>query len=492
MTASQDGTLEHLLARVVLHRELHGALPPLDEIAAEHPHLAAELRAAVERYAALSASLDTGVFDPDRPAPASVAPPDGPSIEGFRTVERLGGGGMGEVYKLHDLKLDRFVAAKIIRRDARHRAASMSAFLREARSMALFSDPRIVRIYECRLDADRAVILMEHVDGFELGHLGPALEYTQRARVMRDVCDAVHHAHRLGLTHRDLKPANIMLDGALAPKILDFGLSDGDPTRGHLQGTMHYIAPEQLDPSRPIDARTDVYAVGVILYELLCGTTPWHGTTEEVLESVRSGQPRLPREIRTDVPEPLQLIALKAMEKQPADRYASAHEMALDLGRYLAGQPVTARSTVLATTLQARVKPHLDQIAEWVRLRLIYPHEAERLAGAYRTLDSQEEDWIVSSRSLSYSQIALYLGAFFLFAGGLFYFYAHRVLETVHGLTTPALIRRASRGPHRRGFASVPPRAARRGGGVRARRTRPAAAVSAHRVSRERALDRRR
>ena len=116
---------------------------------------------------------------------------------------------------------------------------------------------------------------MEHVDGFELGRIGPSLEFAQRARVLIDICGALEHAHTLGVQHRDLKPSNIMVDAQLAPRILDFGLSSGHPYRGHLKGTLTYVAPEQLDPSQPIDRRTDVYALGVVLYELLCGRPPY-------------------------------------------------------------------------------------------------------------------------------------------------------------------------------------------------------------------------
>jgi hypothetical protein len=282
------------------------------------------------------------------------------------------------------------------------------------------------------------VIIMEYVDGFELGRIGPSLEFGQRARVLHEVCDAIARAHALGLQHRDLKPSNIMVDAALAPKILDFGLSAGDPGRGHLVGTLAYLAPEQLDPARAIDARTDVYALGVILYELLCGMVPYTGATDdETVGAIAEGRPRLPVEIDPRVPEPLQAIALKAMEHDPSQRYPSAREMALDLARYLDGRPVLARPTLYGSVLGARVRPHLEQIREWLRLKLIYPHEAEQLASAYRQLEAREDDWIVESRMLSYSQIALYLGAFLLVAGSLFYFAAHRIYEAVSGVGRP-------------------------------------------------------
>ena len=260
---TEDPDLEALLAQAIAHHERAGELPP------DLPPAVAALAA---RYLDLSMLLDDGAL---AGSAGTTTGPDAtgfPTIAGFRTIERLGAGGMGEVYKLQDLQLDRIVAGKIIRRDRTgHVPSGAQEFLREAKSLALFSDHRIVQVFECRLEADPPVILMEYVDGFELGRIGPSLEYRQRAKIMRDVADAVHRAHGLGIQHRDLKPSNIMLDAALSPKILDFGLSDSDPSRGHLRGTVHYVAPEQLDPSQPIDRRTDVYAMGVILYELICG-----------------------------------------------------------------------------------------------------------------------------------------------------------------------------------------------------------------------------
>src|SRR6185503_2581970 len=130
----------------------------------------------------------------------------------------------------------------------------------------------------------------------------------------------------------------------------------------------------------------------------------------------------------------------KAMERRPGDRYQSAREMTRDLDRFLEGLPVSARPTQYSATLAARVMPHLDQVAEWLRLKLVYPHEAARITNAYRALEAREDDWIVASRALTPSQIALYLGAFFLFAGALFYFAAHRMYDAVDGLTGPILV----------------------------------------------------
>jgi hypothetical protein len=430
--------LESLFAAFVEAHVIDGRRRSANELCGSRLELVAPLNALIDRYLSITVALDA-----DESERASEDNRDDgalPAFDGFQTIERIGAGGMGEVFKLRDLTLNRIVAAKVMRRDPRAPTGA-AQFLREARAMALFEDRRIVRIFEVRPSADPPAIIMEYVDGFELGRIGPSLEFRQRARVMVEICQAIQHAHALGVQHRDLKPSNIMLDAELTPRILDFGLSSNEPHRGHLRGTLQYVAPEQLDPSQPIDHRTDVYALGVILYELLCGRPPYAGATEsDIVAAIRQGQPRLPIEIAPSVPEPLQAIALKAMERDPALRYQSATELAADVQRHLDGRHVHARPSVYATTLGARTAPHLQQIGEWLGLRLIHQHEADRLRSAYAALDAPEDDWIVESRALSYSQIALYLGAFLLVCGSLFYFVAHRWYDAVHGVGRPLVV----------------------------------------------------
>ena len=430
-----DGA-EALFARWVEHHVLQGEELNPEALCAEQPGLLPEVKALIARYLDVSGSLD-GLSRANGGATAAQPAAPLPHFEGFRTIERIGSGGMGEVYKLHDLKLDRLVAAKVIRSD-RGRTSALAGFLAEARAMALFQDRRIVQIHELREQAAPPVLIMEYVDGFELGRLAPSLEAGQRARIVKEVCEAVQHAHDVGVQHRDLKPSNIMLDAELRPKILDFGLSSGDPARGHFRGTPRYLAPEQLDASQPIDARTDVYALGAVLYELLTGVPPVGGVTEdEIVANVRAGAIRLPVEIAPGAPEPLQAIALKALEARPQDRYPTARDMALDLARFLDGRPVTARPSRYASVLTARIRPHLDQVEDWLRLKLIHPHEAGRIRSVYGALERRDDDWIGESRVLSYSQIALYLGAFLLMCGSLYYFYARRFYNDVTGVLQP-------------------------------------------------------
>ncbi|HEX6737540.1 MAG TPA: serine/threonine-protein kinase, partial [Vicinamibacteria bacterium] len=425
-------------ARALLEQYIEGHLesgvgPDPAALCGGDAGLAERLRRLVAAYHALDQALSA----PPEGGDPGAAPAPLPSFEGFRTVERLGRGGGGEVLKLEDLTLGRAVAAKVLRRDS-PLAAGLPDFLREARSLALFDDPRIVRLLEFR-PGEPPVLLMEYVDGFTLAEVGPALDPVQQARLLAEVAEAVDHAHGLGLQHRDLKPANILVTAALKPKILDFGLSRGDPHAGHGRGTLAYMAPEQLDPQRPIDARADVYALGVVLYELLCRTRPYQGADEAaLLAAIREGRPRLPIEIAPQAPEPLQAVALKAMSADPADRYPSARELALDLRRFADGHVVHARPRLYQAALERRVEPHLHQVAEWERLHLIYPHEGERLRDAYRRLEAREDDWIVQSRLLSFPQIALYFGAFLLLCASVLAFLVY--LEgAVKGVAWPLL-----------------------------------------------------
>lgn len=422
---------EALFEQWVLRHQADGVEPDVRAWCAGRPDLEPGVRALVEEYRRLEA-----FFDPP-PAPAGPAAETLPEFEGFRTIERLGSGGAGDVFKLEDLTLGRVVAGKVLRADSTLRV-SVDAFLREARALALFDDPHIVRVLEFRADARPPLLLMEYVEGFDLTRVGRSLEYRQRARIVRDVCDAVHRTHELGLQHRDLKPSNVRLDAALQPRVMDFGLSGGDPGSGHFRGTPEYLAPEQLEPASAIDRRTDVYGLGAILYELVCGAPPVvGGDVPQIVARVRAGDIRLPMDVDPAVPEPLQAIALKALERHPAGRYASAREMSADLTRYLDGRPVEARPSQYSVAASQRVREHLDHLQEWLRLKLIYPHEADMLGAAYRKLERREDDWIGEARVLSYSQIALYLGAFLLVCGSLFYFGAHRFHSAVTGLLRP-------------------------------------------------------
>ncbi|MCZ6852387.1 MAG: hypothetical protein O7G86_00585, partial [Gammaproteobacteria bacterium] len=185
---SENTLLATLLNRYVEQHLIEGDSPDIELLCKNHPELVEPLRAHVKRYRELDTRLSVSIEPLDElPLPEQL-----PAFEGFRTVERLSVGGAGEVYKLEDLQLGRVVAAKIIRHD-NPLDVTVEDSLREARSLALFEDPRIVRIFEFRADADPPGLLMEYVDGFTLDQSGPSLEYAQRARVVMEVAEAIHH-----------------------------------------------------------------------------------------------------------------------------------------------------------------------------------------------------------------------------------------------------------------------------------------------------------
>ena len=179
----------------------------------------------------------------------------------------------------------------------------------------------------------------------------------------------------------------------------------------------------------------------MILYELLAGRPPYDGASEqEVVDAIRAGQPRLPVEIDPRIPEPLQAIALKAMERDPALRYRPRRTWRSTCGGSSTAVRCWRARRFTRRRSAAAPPPHLQHIDEWLQLRLIHPHEAERLRRAYRALDARDEDWIVESRALSYTQIALYLGAFLLVCGSLFYFVANRWYHAVEGIARPLAV----------------------------------------------------
>ncbi len=285
-----------------------------------------------------------------------------PSIPGYAITRLIGSGGMGEVFEARknfpDLGKELTVALKVLSRfNAGDRAAER--FLNECRILISLQDvPGIARLYDAGMFNDggvpRPFYAMEYVRGERT--LEQWLREDQRGvremlRFMADVCDAVHSAHMLGVCHLDLKPVNILCDVLGSPKVIDFGVSRSSEREGEVErallGTPEYMAPEQAEPRRPVDARSDVYAIGVILYEVVTGRRPYpvdRGTREKLLASIVHAEIERPR--RRDgvpVPERLARIILKAMEKDPARRHATALELAKELRGYLIGSASLGR-----------------------------------------------------------------------------------------------------------------------------------------------------
>jgi serine/threonine-protein kinase len=271
----------------------------------------------------------------------------------FELIELVGTGAAGEVWKANDTRLQRTVAIKLPHSDNLSEA-ELHRFLREGRAAAQLRHPSIVPVHEVGRDGHAAYIVSDFIPGQSLRNRICQQKYTYRqaAELCAKLAEALHHAHEHGVVHRDLKPANVMIDTAGEPHLTDFGLaklaSDARnlTLNGQLLGTVAYMAPEQARGDiGKVDRRTDVYALGAILYELLVGQGPFQGDEAAVIHAIVNDEPRPPRSSDRHIPRDLDTICLKALEKEPRRRYASAQEMAVDLRRFLRAEPIVARRT---------------------------------------------------------------------------------------------------------------------------------------------------
>lgn len=265
----------------------------------------------------------------------------------------LGTGGMGVVYRARHVELERPVALKILRDAVQANPKVVERFHREALAVAKLRHPNIVLVHDAgRVDAI-PYLAMELVEGETLAALleRNELDLEQRVRVLSKVAEAVHHAHENGIIHRDLKPGNILVDAAREPHVVDFGMAHlADSTvqlthTGAVMGTPLYMAPEQVRGAvKEIGVPTDVYALGVILYEMLTGHVPFQGDNATmVYHQILAADPKPPRSENPQVPADLETICFKAMTKESDRRYADAASLAADLKAWLAGDPISAR-----------------------------------------------------------------------------------------------------------------------------------------------------
>ncbi|MFC9786781.1 Stk1 family PASTA domain-containing Ser/Thr kinase [Rhodococcus sp. NPDC127528] len=270
----------------------------------------------------------------------------------YELGEILGFGGMSEVHLARDMRLSRDVAIKVLRADLARDPTFYLRFRREAQNAAALNHPAIVAVYdtgEAETDAGPLpYIVMEYVDGVTLRDIvrGEGPMPSRRAmEVIADVCAALDFSHRNGIVHRDIKPANIMINRAGAVKVMDFGIARAisDSSSPMTQtaaviGTAQYLSPEQARGEQ-VDARSDVYSLGCVLFEILTGEPPFKGDSPVAVayQHVRE-DPALPSSVNPDIPRELDSIILKAMSKNPANRYQSAAEMRSDLVRVLGGQ----------------------------------------------------------------------------------------------------------------------------------------------------------
>jgi WD40 repeat protein/tRNA A-37 threonylcarbamoyl transferase component Bud32 len=270
----------------------------------------------------------------------------------FEFLEQLGVGSFGTVYKARDTELDRIVAVKIPRSGSIPKQEDLDRFLREARSAAQLKHHGIVALYDAGHIDGTCCLVSEFIHGATLAQHRSAKRFgfRQAAELIAEVADALHYAHEHGVIHRDIKSSNIMLDLDGRPHLMDFGLAKRAADEitmtleGQVLGTPAYMSPEQAKGEvRQVDARSDIYGLGVVLYELLTGELPFRGQTRMLLMQVIQDEPKPPRRLNDKIPKDLETICLKTMAKEPGRRYQTARDLADDLGRFLRGEAIQAR-----------------------------------------------------------------------------------------------------------------------------------------------------
>jgi hypothetical protein len=347
-----------LIFNEFLLREKLGHRPGVEEYVRRFPKVAAVLRDQLELHRALEMADAQGDETPpsaihtrDWPMPQPAGRVELPEVFGrYRIVRMLGQGGMGTVYLAHDSHLQRQVALKVPRFSDSDGAELLARFYREARIAATFHHPNLCPVYDVGEVDGTPYLTMPFLAGETLSsrlkRTGP-LPQASACRLAMLVARAVHVAHQAGVLHRDLKPSNIMLMDHLQPVVMDFGLARRDSAqeprltaKGKLLGTFAYMPPEQFaDGTDGFGPASDVYSLGVNLYEMLTGRLPFLGPAHELLRAVVTEPPPVPRQFRPDLDPALESICLKALAKSPKDRFRAMSTLAEALEPFAGALP---------------------------------------------------------------------------------------------------------------------------------------------------------
>jgi serine/threonine-protein kinase len=312
---------------------------------------------AVDRLTSTEPTREVSAASTGPPPPArGDDPPMAGAPRGYEILGELGRGGMGAVYRARQLALNRVVALKVILAGGHAGAPERIRFLHEAEAVAALDHPNVVRVHELGQHDGLPYIVLEYLSGGTLAAYarGP-LPAREAAGLVEQIARGVAHAHAHQVIHRDLKPENVLLapgepGRAPTPKVADFGLAKrldvgtGVTATGAVMGTPGYMAPEQAGDTKHVGPAADIWAVGAILYRLLTGRPPFQGSTAlETIRKVVESEPERPSRVAPDTPRPLEVVCLKCLQKNPADRYPTATAVADDLRRWLNGEAVVTR-----------------------------------------------------------------------------------------------------------------------------------------------------
>ncbi len=340
--------------------------------------------------------------------PASEYAEELPRLPGFRIERKLGEGGLGVVYAAHDEKLNRRVVIKVLR----HRADEQvrRRVLDEARHTAALGDPAVVTVFSVLDDTDPPAIVMEFVEGFPLDRFAAQLNFEQKARLLREVARGLSVAHARGLIHRDLKPDNVIVGPDMRPRILDFGLALSLEEASRLgrgfEGTPLYASPEQARGD-PLSPASDVFSFGSLMFKVLTGKAPFAGESiSQVLEAIVTTAPPFLREVAVGVPEDLQAVCLACLAWNPTDR-PGAELVALELGRFLVGEPVRLKPKLYDDLLRRAISEHSNQAEAWQSQSIISREERDALEIIHRRLLADEDHWIIDARRITPMQAIL-------------------------------------------------------------------------------------
>ena len=398
--APQLGTTDTLPIALVVeeYRVRHnwGDRPSHEEFQRRFPHLSSDLPDVLGRV------------DQELARELRKQAPDVPERLGrYQILQQVGSGGFGVVYRARDEELSRDVAIKVPYQESVSTHEDAEQFLTEARTIAGLDHPGVVPVYDMgRTDDGICYVVTKYIDGSELtAKIVPKTRtYQDVARIIASVAEALHHAHLRGITHRDIKPANILLDSDGNAYVTDFGLAvrDADLTVDRrLAGTPAYMSPEQArGEGHRLDGRTDIFSLGVVLYELLTGQKPFPGdSTREVLKMVKHVEPRPPRQYDDKIPRELDRICLRALSKRVGDRYSTAADMAEDIRQW----QMTSGTEKLAVVAAAEVSPtrtawstsELRQGSANQEKTLVHEFEQRVIPKGLRSFDAEDADFFL-------------------------------------------------------------------------------------------------